>query len=146
VLSTGANVWGVASDDAHHYADAQRVRRRGAVASPADLGFVMVRARRDPAAIRDSLARGEFYSSTGLHLDDVRLEQGVLAIDVSPGAAGPVKTSFIGQGGRPLATVPGRRPRYGLAAAPPGYVRAVVVDGRGHRAWVQPVRVPLTAR
>ena len=65
VLSTGATLYGTATDDAHHYDDADAARARGDEVFVGDLGFVMVRARKDPAAIRDALARGDFYASTG---------------------------------------------------------------------------------
>ena len=67
-LTAGATVYGTATDDAHHYFDARAAAARGESVFPGDLGFVMVRARKDPAAIRDALAHGDFYASTGVLL------------------------------------------------------------------------------
>src|SRR3954465_160240 len=61
-LSAGATVYGTATDDAHHYFAAAPRAARGEPVFTGDLGFVMVRARKDPAAIREALARGDFYA------------------------------------------------------------------------------------
>jgi hypothetical protein len=71
VLTAGAMVYGVASDDAHHYYDAEGLTARG-------------------------------------------------------------ETVYTGD-----------QARFSFAKAPPGYVRAVVEDQRGRKAWLQPVRVPV---
>jgi hypothetical protein len=105
-----------------------------------DRGFVMVRARKDPAAIRAALVRGDFYASTGVLLKRIDRTADALDIEVadrSPGAHGFV---FTGTGGRELARAEGRRATFRLADAGGGYVRVVVTDGRGRKAWVQPVR------
>ena len=51
------------------------------------------------------------------------------------------ETRFVGRGGRALA-----RQRGAIAEYDPrgdeGYVRAVVRDSRGRKAWVQPLQVP----
>src|SRR5690606_2903288 len=59
-LAQGVTLWGVASDDAHHY--------DGGGKYPAGGGWVMVKARRDPQAIVDALAAGRFYASNGVVL------------------------------------------------------------------------------
>jgi hypothetical protein len=152
-LSAGVVLWGVASDDAHHYHDAAARMRRAASAPPerrgpvypAGTGFVMVRAERDPAAIRQALERGEFYGSTGVLLSAVERvstrEQATLTVAVK--SPGEHEITFIGtqggKGGQTLGTEQGRRASYTLAE--PGYVRAVVSDAEGRKAWVQPVFV-----
>jgi hypothetical protein len=141
-LTAGANVWGTATDDAHHYFDARDAAARGEAVFPGDLGFVMVHARKDPAAIRDALARGDFYASTGVLLRQITHAADALEIEVDDRSPGPHHFVFIGAGGRTLAAADGRRARFALAGARGGYVRAVVSDGSGRRAWVQPIRVP----
>ena len=139
-LTQGVTLWGVASDDAHHYADAEAARARGEPVFTGDRGFVMVRARREAAAIRAALARGEFYSSTGVLLERAEAAGGALVVAVAAGSPGPHRFTFVGPGGKVLAEADGREARFELAAAPaPGYVRAVVTDGTGRKAWVQPV-------
>jgi hypothetical protein len=56
-------------------------------------------------------------------------------------SAGSFSTRFIGKGGKELAVVSGPRARY-EPRGNEGYVRAVVEDDRGNKAWVQPVMLP----
>ncbi len=139
-LTAGATVWGVASDDAHHYFDADAVRSRGEDAFTGDRGFVMVRAARTADAIRDALRRGDFYASNGLLLAKVAVEDGALVVAAQGERA--VHFAFIGAGGRVLAASDGRAARFPLARARGGYVRALVTASDGKKAWTQPVRVP----
>ena len=76
VLSAGADVFGTATDDAHHFDDAAAARARDEQVFVGDLGFVMVRARKEPGAIRQALARGDFYSSTGVVLKRIDRSHG----------------------------------------------------------------------
>lgn len=129
-LARGARLFGTATDDAHHYDDADDVRARGEVAHVGDRGFVMVRAARDPGAIRDALARGDFYGSNGLLLRDVQCRDGVL--EVSLLEASTVECI----GGR---SAPQTSHAVECRAASDGSpVRAVVRDGSGRTAWTQP--------
>jgi hypothetical protein len=146
VLTAGAMVYGVASDDAHHYDDANGLVARGETAHTGDHGFVMVRAAKTPTDIRQGVARGDFYSSTGVLLKTASATRDEFEIEVAPSAVGPHRFSFIGQGGRILARMEGRHARFPFAKAEPGYVRAVVEDQHGQKAWLQPVRVPTAAQ
>lgn len=142
VLSTGATVYGIASDDAHHYDDAAAVRARGRPAFTGDLGYVMVRADPDVASIRRAIVAGDFYSTTGVHLDDVHADRAGLVIEIHDDGGAPYLTTFIGEGGAVLATSRELVAIFELTGAPSGYVRATVVDRTGRTAWIQPVRVP----
>lgn len=139
VLSTGARVWGVATDDAHHYYDAKAVRERGELAHVGDRGFVMVRAAHEPGAIRAAIERGEFYASSGVVLGDVTFDGKVLRVTVDAAAEGQHRFTFIGDGGKELHRERGREGTFTLPEGYGGYVRAVVEDRRGKKAWVQPV-------
>jgi len=66
LLAQGLRVFGTATDDAHHYADADAMRARGERPYVGDLGFVVVKAAKNARAIRAAIERGDFYSSTGL--------------------------------------------------------------------------------
>src|SRR3954470_19778344 len=70
-LTAGATVYGTATDDAHHYFDADAAGSRGRPVFRGDLGFVMVRARKEGPAIRAALERGDFYASTGVLLKHI---------------------------------------------------------------------------
>ena len=140
-LTAGANVYGTATDDAHHYFDASVAGVRGEKVFPGDLGFVMVRAAKNPPAIRAALARGDFYASTGVFLKRIERIADRLEIEIDDRSPGPHHFDFIGAGGKTLASAEGRRASFALAAARGGYVRALIVDRAGRRAWVQPTRV-----
>ncbi len=64
-----------------------------------------------------------------------------MTVQGAPGA-GPYVFTFIGTGGRRLATAQGYAASISKTKVPPGYLRAVVEGPGGHRAWVQPIRVP----
>jgi hypothetical protein len=142
VLTAGADVYATATDDAHHYFDTQTTRARGEPAFPGDLGFVMVRAAKQPAAIRAAIAGGDFYASTGVLLARVDRIGAELEIEVDDRSPARHRFTFIGAKGRVLARAQGRRATFPLARARGGYVRALIEDGAGRRAWTQPVRVP----
>jgi hypothetical protein len=128
-LAEGVTLWGVASDDAHHY--------RGHGKYPPGGGWVVVRARREPRAILAALSAGRFYSSNGVVLARAEVERGALVVAVDPVATGRYTIDFIENGTR-VGSVRRRVARRALPAS--GYVRAVVTRDDGKRAWVQPVR------
>ena len=101
----------------------------------------MVRARKEPGAIRQALAKGDFYASTGVLLKRIDRSAVTLDIEVADRAPGSHQFAFIGKGGRVLARAEGRRASFRLVEAAGGYVRAVVTDSQGRKAWIQPVRV-----
>ena len=128
-LATGATLWGVASDDAHHYHDAGKY--------PAGGGWVVVRARRDPQAIVDALAAGRFYASTGVALDRAEVSNHELIVEVAAGEAGTHVIELV-ENGVVVDTIRGRAARRAVPAH--GFLRAVVTRGDGKKAWVQPAR------
>jgi len=142
VLTAGGWLYGTATDDAHHYFDAAEVAARGRPVYRPGRGFVMVRAALDPASIRAALLRGDFYASSGVLLSGVEVGKGALRIDVADASPGLHACKLIATGGRVLAQGQGRSFRFGLAGVPPGYLRAVVEDGQGRKAWIQPIKVP----
>jgi hypothetical protein len=91
-LAAGAGaLFGLATDDAHNYG-----RFDSAQANPGR-GWVMVRAReRSAEAILAALERGDFYATTGVRLDDVRISgEGIeLRIHAEPGVR--YETEFVG--------------------------------------------------
>lgn len=134
-LARGRRVFAVATDDAHHYDDAEALKRRGEEAYVGDLGWVMVRAENEVGEIRAAIERGDFYASNGVVLNDVRAGDGELTVTMGA----PHRVRFVGAGGLALAEVRGSTATYRLAEGDGSYVRAVATDGAGRTAWTQPV-------
>jgi len=135
-LTRGARVFGTATDDAHHYDDADLVRARGEIAYTGDRGFVMVRADKTLDSLRAAITRGDFYSSTGVLLDRLQIGPDAIAVDVRPD--GPVTIEVIGMGGAVLTRTSGPRLRLDPRTTPAGYVRVRVIGAAGKMAWTQP--------
>ncbi|HEV8320181.1 MAG TPA: hypothetical protein VG389_01100 [Myxococcota bacterium] len=135
-LDGGATVWGLASDDAHHYADADAVEATGEPAFRPGRGWIMVHAATcAPPALRAAMDGGDFYATTGPLLTAVERGAGEMRL----AAAAPSTFRFVGPGGATLSEVHGTEARYRYRRGDL-WVRAVVEDAAGRRAWVQPVR------
>lgn len=145
-LSAGHRLWAVASDDAHHYYDIERVKKEGGALYPPGGGFVMVRAERDAKSIRRAMARGDFYASTGILLDRLEVSETELIVAVARTERRGVAVEFVGAGGAVLKSVPGNEARFELSSVAGSYVRARVVAADGSRAWSQPVFVDKSPR
>lgn len=137
VLSQGTRVFGVATDDAHHFADAAQRARLGKSAYVGDRAWIMVRADKTPASIRSAFDAGDFYASTGVTLATLESESGALSLSVAQ-AAGSTTIRFVGKHGRELGRVSGPSARRELGKGE-GYLRAVVEDSAGRKAWTQPL-------
>jgi hypothetical protein len=132
-LTSGVDLWGVASDDAHDY------EAEGGGKYPAGGGWIMVYAARDPDAILAAIAAGRFYSSTGVELARAEVVDGSLIVQVADTDPGEHTITFIGDG-QVLSESQGLAARQVLSAA--SYVRAVVTRDDGAKAWTQPIRGP----
>jgi hypothetical protein len=84
-------IYGLATDDGHHYRpDSSLVARPGR-------GWVMVRARwLTPDHIIRSMEAGDFYSSTGVVLRDIRQAGDRIDIEIEPEEGVTYRTEFIG--------------------------------------------------
>ncbi|WP_432981446.1 hypothetical protein [Dactylosporangium sp. CA-233914] len=143
LLTLGMVIWATAGDDAHDYL---AFDDRDAP-TPGKAWITVRAAQLTQAAIIESLARGDFYASTGIVLDDLQSRGDRYALTIGErhgwdGARFPAmprySTRFVGAGGRPLAEVSGTGPVYEIRGDE-GYVRAVVRDSDGRTAWTQPV-------
>ena len=77
LLTEGKRLYGVSSDDAHWFAE-----RKPELSNPGR-GWVMVKAQELNAdAITASMRNGAFYSSNGVILNDVRVEDGKYIVEV----------------------------------------------------------------
>ncbi len=134
ILSSGKLLFGLATDDAHHF------KRAGdpSAAGPGR-GWVVVRAARlAPRDIIDALERGDFYASTGVELSDVQRSPKRVSISIKADSWSRYTTRFIGRDGKVLAESATNPATYDVRGDE-GYVRAVVLESNGKKAWVQPV-------
>ncbi len=127
LLTEGRRLTLIATDDAHF-------------SEPDHFGgWTMVKAERnEPGALLDALKRGDFYSSQGPELRDVRIEGGKVVVECS--AVVSVVALGHGTGAKAVhghsltrAEVPLAR----LNNSP--WVRVSVIDAAGKRAWSNPI-------
>ena len=131
-LTMGRRLFGVATDDAHHF------RTWGRPYSNPGRAWVVVRATHcREAELLAQLEAGDFYATTGCELDDVSLDGDVLTIDIVTRRDLHYTTRFIGSGGQVLDVVHGASARYRVTGHE-GYVRARIDDSDGLTAWTQP--------
>lgn len=137
ILSSGKLLYGIAVDDAHHFK-----RPWDPTASRPGQGWVVVRAPRlDGREIVAALERGDFYASTGVELEDVQVSPQRVTIRIREERWSKYRVRFIGKHGRTLREVTTNPATYDITGTE-GYVRAVITESNGKRAWVQPVMVP----
>ena len=134
LLTGGKVIYGIAVDDAHYFQGEFAASRPNP-----GRGWVVVRAPRlETAALMTALEAGHFYASTGVVLEDVVGTDSTLAVRIAPQGNFKYTTTFIGDGGRVLATDASLTPTYRLTGRE-RYVRARVTDSMGKQAWVQPL-------
>jgi hypothetical protein len=133
MLSAGKRIYGVAVDDVHHLRDVWSPH----VVLPGK-AWVVVRAERNAKAILDALARGDFYASNGVELEDYSVSENSMLVKVREKNLARYRVQFIGKGGRVLQESAGVSARYAMRGDE-GYVRAKVIDSNGRCAWTQPV-------
>ena len=131
-LTAGQRLYGIAVDDAHSF------KRFGKQFSNPGHGWVQVRAESLSAeAIADALQRGDFYSSTGVSLNDIESTPSEYRIHTAPADWEKITTYFIGDGGKVLAKSFEQIAVYKFSGSEK-YVRARVESSSGAVAWTQP--------
>lgn len=136
LLTAGKRVWGIATDDSHHLKEPW-----GTYVALPGKAWVVVRAeKRDPAAIMNALAFGDFYASTGVEIEDYLVDAKSLSVCVKAKNLARYTIQFIGAGGRVLQETSGARASYAIRGDEQ-YVRAKVIDSNGKVAWFQPTFV-----
>ncbi len=134
LLSRGVRIFGVASDDAHDYSLVNPT-----YAEPPFTGWICARAENlTKEAIMASLFAGNFYASNHPILESMTLSRELLEIKIQQVDQIRYTTTFVGKHGEVLNRVRGRMARY-VPIGTEGYVRAVISDTDGHKAWTQPV-------
>ncbi|HUP45278.1 MAG TPA: CehA/McbA family metallohydrolase [Thermoanaerobaculia bacterium] len=136
LLTSGRLVYGLATDDAHHFK-----RPWDPWAARPGQGWVMVRAEKLSAdALLAALERGDFYASTGVELTGYEVTPQTMTVTIRKRGDAAFTTQFIGRGGRILETAITNPAVYKIRGDE-GYVRAKVVDSNGRVAWLQPFLV-----
>ena len=133
VLSAGVPIFGVASDDSHHYHDFSPVKDNPG------RGWVMVESEgleTDPVV--EAMAAGRFYSSTGVFLGELKSSAGEISLKIRRRPDSLFLTRFIGKNGTVHDEQVGREVAY-RPTGDEGYIRAHVMSSNGHQAWTQPV-------
>lgn len=133
-LSKGRVIFGVAVDDAHHYRDFDLKKLNPG------RGWLMVQTNNITAkSIVNSLAKGNFYSSSGVSLQELQTSPYNINLTIEQQYPKPIyTTSFYGRNGKLLKETVGLQASY----KPKGnehYVRATVTSSTGSKAWTQPV-------
>jgi hypothetical protein len=137
ILSSGKIMYGIAVDDAHVFKQPGNPN----VSGPGR-GWVVVRAAKlDGRMLVQSLERGDFYASTGVILDELRVDAKGVSVRVKADSWAKYRIQFIGKGGRVLSDVPESTATYAIRGDE-GYVRARVLESNGRMAWIQPIAVP----
>ena len=133
VLSRGKVIFGAATDDAHNYSDFSPD-----LSNPGR-GWVMVQVKElTEEAIIKGLASGNFYSSTGVELEDAELSQDRISVYIKQHGHSIYTTRFIGPNSTTHEEVVGAEATYHMRGDE-GYVRAVITSSAGYKAWTQPV-------
>jgi hypothetical protein len=101
----------------------------------------MVRAEKTTESIRDALARGDFYATTGVILEAARRDGDRYEVIVAEESEGDHTIALIESGGKVAVGIDARRAEFDLSDRT-GYVRVVVRSSTGASAWAQPVMLP----
>ena len=144
LLSNGKLIYGVATDDSHHY------KNFSSLLSNPGRGWIMVKSEtRNQDDILDNFAKGNFYSSTGVFISDILINKKEISLDIDTNpiqiSSVPIlfadykfKTQFIGQYGIVLDETWDLNPKYKIKGHEK-YIRAVITNSTGHKAWTQPI-------
>jgi hypothetical protein len=159
LLTAGMKIYGVASDDAHHFHTIDSVH------SNPGRGWVMVNSNElTPRAITNAMVKGNFYASSGVFLDELTITADYIKIIIdevkttdeifneymkgrsSIDSTNEYSMEFIGDGGKILKTINSASVEYYFDKSQK-YTRAKIIVRRNSRfgeieefyAWTQPV-------
>lgn len=130
LLAAGRRVWGVASDDAHHF------KEWGSEYANPGRGWVMVEAAApDMDQCVRALREGRFYASTGLELADYEATSSEIVVQLATGTA---QVELVGARGQVLDATQSATARFALKSFVSPYVRLRARDRQGAMLWTQP--------
>ena len=132
MLSHNKIIYGAATDDSHNYHDfSPEMYNPGR-------GWIMVRSKSNtPSELVHAMEDGNFYSSTGVLLDDLGYDAEKVYISIQQQADCLYHTKFIGENGLVLKEDFSNNPHYEFQENDI-YVRAEVIDSDSGKAWTQP--------
>ena len=127
LLAQGQRLFGAATDDGH--AMDQHCR-----------GWVRVNSENSVSAIREALKAGAFYSSYGPEIEDFYVENGVAHVRCSDAAEITLRQlRAVYDVARAKEGQALNEASFKIRRGGAGYVRAVVKDAQGRRAWSNPI-------
>ena len=133
LLGLGRRVYGLATDDAHHY------RTFSPLYANPGRGWIRVGASDlSQAALFDALQAGRFYASTGVELANVAVRGREVWVCVDPQPGEQYTIEFIGPGGQVVHAEQGIEARY-VRCAEHAYIRGRVTAASRAQCWLQPV-------
>ena len=133
LLSKKIIFYGIMTDDAHNYKDFTRYK-----ANPGK-GWIVVKSEKlEPDYITEAIKRGDFYSSSGVQLNDINISDKEYSISIKQISSNKYTTQFIGENGKILEEVSGIEPVY-VFTGTELYVRAKILSSSGNFALTQPV-------
>ncbi|HVS32245.1 MAG TPA: CehA/McbA family metallohydrolase [Thermoanaerobaculia bacterium] len=136
VLTSGRMIYAAGVDDSHDF----KSRTDGGGARPGRAWVVVRAASATAETIVKALADGEFYASTGVKLSAWTRDPARYSVTIDANRNTKYRTQFVGSGGRVLWTTTANPAVYDIIGTE-GYVRAMVIDSYGRKAWLQPVAV-----
>jgi predicted metal-dependent phosphoesterase TrpH len=130
VLDAGILMYGVASDDSHHF------KRWGEAYSNPGRGWIYAEAASSrPADVLEALRAGRFYASSGLELASYRVESDAVCFEL---AGGPADVELVGPGGQVLDRRTGASGRLVRPKGVTGWLRLRARDAHDRQLWTQP--------
>ena len=138
ILSAGKLIYGVATDDSHHYHDFTPK-----MANPGR-GWICVEAESlSESSIMDSIKNGNFYASTGVYLDELVSSNNIINISIRTEDDDPLNlpeyvTTITGYDGDVLHETDSLNVNYQLPKNG-HYARATIKSSEGFKAWTQPI-------
>ncbi|MCL4505447.1 MAG: CehA/McbA family metallohydrolase [Chloroflexi bacterium] len=132
LLSMGNWLWGFANDDSH------RARDVGVAWN------VVQASEATPAAILQAFRQGQFYASTGVVINDIRVDGASISIRTENAQ----RIRFVSRWGVVRASVDSEQAQWQVPDEPKQvaawrYVRIECYGPRGQMAWMQPIKIEI---
>ena len=86
------------------------------------------------------MERGDFYSSTGVEIQEYQVKESALSITIKEKGMTKFRTQFIGKNGDMFKEAISNPAVYHFRGDEI-YIRAKIIDSNGRVAWTQPVMV-----